>query len=350
MPTKLKNETLNEHSNLADETPDANRSKADRSKASRSKASVLLLIATLGWGISFPLLKASALLQQELVPDASSWFIAALTIATRFCGGALILLLFCAHTLRHLTRSEIVQGLGLAFFAGAGMLIQNDGMIYTSASTSAFLTQFYCLVIPLWLALRRRRVPSRATVVACALVLAGVALLARVDLQRFSIGRGEAETLIAACFFAGQILWLERPQFARNDTMRATLVMFIAIGMTMLCLAFMSAPRVSAVVTASNSAAVMALMATLIVFSTVGSFVLMNAWQRFVSATQASLIYCTEPLYASIAALFLPGWFSLLWGIDYSNETATARLLLGGALISVANVLIQLKPDQKPLN
>jgi drug/metabolite transporter (DMT)-like permease len=89
----------------------------------------------------------------------------------------------------------------------------------------------------------------------------------------------------------------------------------------------------------------MALMATLIVFSTVGSFVLMNAWQRFVSATQASLIYCTEPLYASITALFLPGWFSLMWGIDYSNETATARLLLGGALISVANVLIQLRPD-----
>jgi hypothetical protein len=35
------------------------------------KASVLLLIATLGWGISFHF-KASALLQQELVPDASS--------------------------------------------------------------------------------------------------------------------------------------------------------------------------------------------------------------------------------------------------------------------------------------
>jgi drug/metabolite transporter (DMT)-like permease len=79
----------------------------------RLQASFLLLLATIGWGISFPLIKASALLQQETVPDASSWFIAALTIATRFCGGALILLVLCLRTLRQLTRGEALQGLGV---------------------------------------------------------------------------------------------------------------------------------------------------------------------------------------------------------------------------------------------
>jgi drug/metabolite transporter (DMT)-like permease len=313
--------------------------------AQRFRASILLLIATFGWGISFPLLKAGALLQQEAVPDSSSWFIAALTIATRFCGGAFILLVFCLRTLRHLTQSEVLQGVGLACFAGTGMLIQNDGMMYTSASTSAFLTQFYCLVIPLWLALRYRRVPSRSAVLACALVLFGVALLARIDMRHFSIGRGEAETLISACFFAGHILWLERPQFVGNRTMHATLVMFSVIGAAMLCLAFASAQRGADIITASSPASVLALMATLIVFSTLGPFIVMNAWQRFVNATQASLIYCTEPLYASVAALFLPGWFSHMWGIEYSNETATTRLLLGGALILAANVLIQLRTE-----
>jgi drug/metabolite transporter (DMT)-like permease len=332
---ETKDQILSEPTSHAEEIPGAQ----------RLQASVLLLIATLGWGISFPLLKASALLQQEAVPDASSWFIAALTIATRFCGGALILFVFCLPTLRQLKRGEVLQGLGLAFFAGTGMLIQNDGMIYTSASTSAFLTQFYCLVIPLWLALRYRRVPSRSTVLACVLVLAGVALLARVDIQNFTIGRGEAETLLSACFFTGHILWLERAEFVGNRTMHATLAMFVVIGVTMLGLAFACAPQASAVVTANSSTAVLALMATLIVFSTLGPFILMNTWQRFVSATQASLIYCTEPLYASIAALFLPGWFSFMWGIEYSNETATTRLLVGGALISIANIVIQLRPD-----
>jgi hypothetical protein len=32
-------------------------------------------------------------------------------------------------------------------------------------------------------------------------------------------------------------------------------------------------------------------------------------------------------------------------GIEYANETATMHLLLGGSLITVANVLISLKPQ-----
>jgi hypothetical protein len=62
LSNEAKDDILNRHDELIAETPGA----------TRLKASVLLLIATLGWGISFPLLKASALLQQELVPDASS--------------------------------------------------------------------------------------------------------------------------------------------------------------------------------------------------------------------------------------------------------------------------------------
>jgi len=39
--------------------------------------------------------------------------------------------------------------------------------------------------------------------------------------------------------------------------------------------------------------------------------------------------------------LFLPGWFAGWAGIDYANERMTASLLLGGGLITAANVLIQ---------
>jgi hypothetical protein len=42
-------------------------------------------------------------------------------------------------------------------------------------------------------------------------------------------------------------------------------------------------------------------------------------------------------------ALFLPSWFSIWAAIDYPNETATWTLLVGGGLITVANVLLQVK-------
>jgi hypothetical protein len=46
-------------------------------------------------------------------------------------------------------------------------------------------------------------------------------------------------------------------------------------------------------------------------------------------------------------ALFLPGLFSIWAGITYGNETATWTLLLGGGLITAANLLIQFRPSAK---
>ncbi|MES1194947.1 MAG: hypothetical protein ABUL65_03560, partial [Opitutus sp.] len=85
----------------------------------------------------------------------------------------------------------------------------------------------------------------------------------------------------------------------------------------------------------------------LTVFCTLGSFVLMNTWQPKITATEAGLIYCVEPLFASVLALFLPALFSAWGGFDYPNEQLTWHLLVGGGLITVANVLIQLKPPAK---
>jgi hypothetical protein len=67
----------------------------------------------------------------------------------------------------------------------------------------------------------------------------------------------------------------------------------------------------------------------------------MNYWQRRVTATEAGLIYCAEPVIASALALFLPALFSVWTNISYANETLTARLLIGGGLITVANILLQ---------
>ena len=69
----------------------------------------------------------------------------------------------------------------------------------------------------------------------------------------------------------------------------------------------------------------------------------MNHWQRDVEATEAGLIYCAEPLWTSVFALFLPAWLAAWTATDYANETPTVRLLLGGGLITAANVCIQIR-------
>ena len=45
--------------------------------------------------------------------------------------------------------NEVRQGFAIAMWGGAGMWLQADALAYTEASTSAFLTQAYCIILPL---------------------------------------------------------------------------------------------------------------------------------------------------------------------------------------------------------
>ena len=306
------------------------------------QACLWLIVGTALWGLSFPVIKAILFKQQQLVPGASSAFLASLIVVLRFGVAAIIVLLFCFRTLSTLTRLEWKQGLGLALFGGIGIIFQMDGLAHTSASVSAFLTQFYCLLIPIWVACTRRALPTLAVIVSSALVLAGAAILANFNWRELKIGRGEAETLLAAVFFAGQILWLEKPEFAQNRTGNFTFVMFAGTAALALPVAAFYAPEARSFIAACADSSVLFMIAALVLFCTVGSYGLMNFWQRHITATEAGLIYCLEPVAASAFALFLPAWLSQLSRIDYANERLTRDLLLGGGLILAANILIQI--------
>jgi drug/metabolite transporter (DMT)-like permease len=307
----------------------------------------MLLLANLFWGLSFPLIKAVGATQALLLPHSSSWFITACTLLPRFLLGALILGAIGFRTLRTTTAGEFRQAATLGLFAVGGMILQIDGLQYTSASTSAFLTQFYAIMIPVWVAIRRRRQLPWTVWVSGALVLAGVAVLAELDWRDLRLGRGELETLASSVFFMGQILWLDRAEFAANRPLPVTIVMFAVEAAAATVFAFVTAPDAAALRVLPASAPWVAFTLGLTVFCTLGAFTLMNTWQPKITATEAGLLYCVEPVFASILALFLPAWFSAWGGFDYPNEVATAHLIIGGGLITVANVLIQLKPPAK---
>lgn len=310
-----------------------------------ARATAWLVGATVLWGLSFPLAKALFAAQRAQLPGAGSWFLAAMPLVFRFGVSALVLVLFTGRTLGQLTRSEAWQGLGLGVFAAGGMLLQMDGLSYTAASTSAFLTSCYCVTIPVIVAWQRRRWPPPLVIVSCVLVLVGMGILAGVDWHTLRLGRGEGETILASFFFAAQIFWLERPRFASNRTSHATIVMFATIAVSAVPVVLASSRAWGDLLVASTgSLPILALLGALTLLCTLTTFTMMNHWQKYLEATEAGLIYCLEPVSASLLALFLPGWLSGFAGVSYPNESPTLRLLLGGLLITVANVCIQLKP------
>jgi len=307
----------------------------------------MLLIATAFWGLSFPTIKAVVLVHESVLPGSSNWFVTAMSVAPRYILAALVMLLWQARKLGQITLGEWRQGLELGLFASVGTILQNDGLQFTSASVSAFLTQLYAVLIPALVALRLRRSPGFPVWLAGALVLAGVALLGRFDWKTLSFGRGEWETLACSVFYMGQILCLERREFAANDPLRVTLVMFCLQAVVFSGLLLGTAQSAAAVWQLGSSLPWVSLTVALTLTCTLGAFLLMNTWQPKITGTEAGLIYCFEPIFGSLLALVLPALFSVWCGIAYANEKATWGLAIGGGMITLANVLLQLRPPAK---
>ena len=307
----------------------------------RSRAIGMLILATPCWALSFPVMKALALEQQKLLPDTNSWFVTALGVMIRFGLAGLLMLPLLFRSGGKFSAREVEQGILLALFGGGGILFQMDGLAYTAASTSAFLTQGYTVFIPIWGVLTTRRWPPLKVVLSVLLVLFGVAVLADLNPHALKLGRGELETVIASLFFTAQILTLEHPRYAANRPVHFSIAMFLAMALFSAPLLWATAPSAAACLQAYASLAAWGFMASLIIVCTLAGYLIMNRWQRQVTATEAGLIYCIEPVCASVMALFLPAWFSVWAGINYPNELLTARLLIGGAFVTAANLLLQ---------
>ena len=307
----------------------------------QSVAVRMLVLACVTWGLSFPAIKTLALVQSASVPSASTWVLSAATMVVRFALAALcaaVMILAAGGRLR-MKRPELLQGIGLGVFGGLGMLLQVDGLSHTEASTSAFLTQNTVFFIPVVKAIWHRQLPSWLEGVCCLIARAGIAVLADFDWQSFRMGRGEAETLVAAMLFTGHIMTLAVASFRGNDALKVSVAMFSTIAVIFApLLVLMKGVGVAAA--AFSTPVSWLFVAILVGPCTLMSFIWMNRWQPHVNTTTAGLIYCLEPVFTSVFALFLPAWFAAMAGVTYANESVTKQMIVGGGLILLANVIV----------
>ena len=309
------------------------------------KAVFWLIATTAVWGLSFPMIKVLHL-RHSGIDD--TWLLTSWTLATRCLLTALLLALMRPSALRGITSHEWRQSLGLVFFGGVGLMFQADGLANTEASTSAFLTQFYCVLLPLWTCLRLRQWPASKIAFCTLLVLIGMGILSKLTWSSMRLGPGEWKTIVAATFFTGQILLLEQPKYADNR----------GITITILCMAGTGIMAASCAVPYTHDWAGffgrwmevpdLVVLGVLTVGCTMFSYLMMNKWQKFVKATEAGLIYCMEPVFTSLYVLFLPSILGQWAGVRYENEGITLSLIIGGGLVTLANLMLQLRPTAKP--
>lgn len=323
-----------------------------------SAAALRLMLATAAWGMSFATAKAIMLCQESLMTGLPAWFHAAFVLFNRMAISALLMQLIWRPFGAALLRSEVMQGVELGLFGAFGMLLQTDAQNLIPASSSAFFTQFTCVFVPLVVSVRFQSWPSARVVIACILVLAGCFLLNSVERGALRIGFGELETILGAALFTGQILAIERVGYAANDMRRVAAVMFAVKALVLvpvMCVGVLTQRSdvglmgtLHSVFLAYGNAPLLGMTMLITLVSTLYAYLAMTRWQGSVSSTQAGLIYATEPVFATVWALFLPGWFSSLSGISYANEVLSGGFFKGALLMLAANALLLFRPHSSP--
>lgn len=310
------------------------------------RARLLLVVACVGWGAGFPLMKAVLQAEQEATGAGGTWITAQHQLV-RYVGGLALLAALAWWSTRRLPRrGEWAQGVVCGTAAALGMQLQIEALTLAPASTVGFITQFYVLVIPLVMALRARRLPGVSVIASALLALAGVAILSGISPGDLRPGTGELMVLVSSLIFTVQILALEAPRWAANDGLQTSVAMFTVMAVLTLPLVALSGPGLGGVAIALAAPGAAVLTAVIVVACTCMPYAIMNCVQRDVSSTEAGIIYCSEALCAAVASLVLPGLVSGMLGITYPDEMATITMLVGGGLVIAGAVLVQLAPDR----
>jgi drug/metabolite transporter (DMT)-like permease len=288
----------------------------------------MLLLTTFIWGGTFAATKA---LLATLPPMS--------VLMWRFGLGAILFAILYAREIRSslrvarrptLVRDGVV--LGILLYLGFGL--QTFGLQFTSSGHSGFITVLYVVITPLLQTIVTRRPPPLRAVGGIAIVLVGLWSLTApagdlstiFDSSAFStFGGGDALTLVAAAIFALYIIVLDR---VSRDAAIAPLTAVQLLTTGALCTVHSLATEPFR---APASTFDWGRLLFLSIFATVLTTYWQTRYQRDTSPTRAAVIFTLESVFAAIvAAIFM-------------NETLGATGVLGGTLIVVGLLTVELK-------
>lgn len=278
----------------------------------RIQADLLLVAATFVWGATFVVVKGA-------LRDASPLVFVAIRFAL---AGALLVLAFARGRVSRFTRKALVAGAVLGLFLFSGFFFQTWGLLYTTASKSAFITGFSVILVPLIVALGGTRLRG-TNVLGAVAGLAGIYILVAPSRLR-GINRGDVLTLFAAVAFAVHIVLVGH--YTRRISFRELVPVQIVTVALLAALGLPADPGLRLHWTLGLAGAFIVTA----VFATAFTFSVQNWAQQYTPAAHTALIFALEPVFAALTSRVVTG------------ERLGARALAGSALILAGMVVSEL--------
>ena len=272
------------------------------------KAHLLLLGATFVWGATFMVIKAALADATPLVFNA-----------VRMAFAAIVLCALFFRQLRRIPTGALRAGFEVGTLMWLGYEFQTAGLLYTSASKSAFLTGVSVVLVPLLLAIFWRGHVNRYTLAGVFAAFIGLYLLCvppNQGLSLASLNRGDLLTLACAVAFAFQIIILGR------RAQHFDFVHLVPVEITVCALwMIISIPIADRHAFIRFRPSMLWALAVTALLGTVACFIV-QAWaQRFTPPTHTALIFSLEPVFAGLTSYLLIG------------ERLGPRAFLGAAFI-----------------
>lgn len=264
----------------------------------RWAAVLVLLVVTVVWGATFPVVKTA-------LASASVGVFVSLRFALAF-----LVLLAASHWQARPRWDRYAVLCGVLLFAGYAL--QTAGLTQTLPSRSAFITSLSVILVPILQWALTRRPPPRRVWLAAASALVGLTLLLRPEAAPVTVGDGL--TFLCALAFAGHVLALaeavQRQHPSAVNTVQigvvAVLSPFLAVA-TPVSLRWTTQLVVALVVTGVGASAL--------------AFAAMARVLVVLKAAETGVVLAFEPVAAAVVSVLL------------GYEQVTVGMVVGGFLV-----------------
>ncbi|GAW51382.1 MULTISPECIES: DMT family transporter [unclassified Nocardioides] len=277
-------------------------------------ATAVLLGITACWGSTF-----------FLIHDLLDRIPAVDFLAVRFSIAAVLLLAVAPKAVLRLSPATRRQALVLGCLYGVAQILQTAGLAHTPASVSGFITGMYVVATPLFAAVLLRSRITRMTWAAVALAAGGLGVL---TLDGFSVGYGEALTLVAAMLYALHIVGLGAWSTAR-DALGMSILQVVVVAV--ICLVA-SAPHGIQLPDNGRDWLSVGYMA---VFPAALALLGQTWAQAHLPPTRTAIVMSMEPVFAALFAV----WFG--------GESTTVRMVTGGLMVLTAMLIVEIGPRRR---
>jgi drug/metabolite transporter (DMT)-like permease len=265
---------------------------ARRQLLTRLRADLLLLVTAIIWGTAFIAQKTG---MHGVGPFGfvGARFVLSLLVVTP-------LVLREARGKLPLARADGLAGLGLSVLFTSGVLLQQNGIRYTTVTNAGFLTGLYVVMVPFiaWALFRAR--PGPVVWVASLMALSGVWLLNGAQLS--ALGPGDLLVIACAVCFAAQVVLIGnlvkrtgRPMLfsAMQYALCALVGLAVGVGSEKLSLPSLQTCWVSIVYAGVVSGGI--------------AYTLQAVAQQYTPASDAAIILSGEALFAALAGAVMLG-------------------------------------------